>query len=72
VFTGKLAKTGLQRSPHEGPVDFLRRIEAEKPSQFDAAARITELYVSLRYGLSVGNAERLRELRRSVRDFSAG
>jgi transglutaminase-like putative cysteine protease len=71
VFTNKLAKAGLQRSMHEGPVDFLRRVEAEKPSHFDAAAQITELYISLRYGFAGGDQAKLRALRRSVRFFSA-
>jgi transglutaminase-like putative cysteine protease len=48
-FCAKMAKAGLVRAAHEGPMDFLRRIEVEHPAAAPEARRVTEAYVALRY-----------------------
>jgi len=67
-FCAKLAAAGVARAPHEGPLDFLRRVQSARPRCADVAADITRRYVEARYG---GGATRdqLRELARRVRDF---
>lgn len=67
-FCEKLAAAGIARAPHEGPLDFLARIEAERPPLADAARAITAGYVKARYG-DGATREELRALRRLVREF---
>lgn len=49
-FCRKLAKKGFNRSASEGPYDFANRVSRELPAQAARIARITSLYVRLRYG----------------------
>jgi protein-glutamine gamma-glutamyltransferase len=49
-FQVRMRKAGFVREQHEGPLDFLARIERDKPELAHASRRITELYVALRYG----------------------
>lgn len=67
-FCAKLAAAGLARAPHEGPVDFLARVRAERPALAAQAQEIVARYIEARYG---GGATRegLRELQRRVREF---
>jgi hypothetical protein len=69
-FCAKLAAAGLPRAPHEGPVDFLRRVKDVKPAAADKAEMITLRYVEARYGAGATRDE-LRELARLVREFRA-
>ena len=45
----KLAKTGVVRAPHEGPVDYLNRLHAVQPDIAKSVAPLFEIYVALRY-----------------------
>ncbi len=45
----KLAKTGVVRAPHEGPVDYLNRLHALHPAIAQSVAPLFETYVALRY-----------------------
>jgi transglutaminase-like putative cysteine protease len=67
-FCAKLAAAGLARAPHEGPLDFLRRVQSERPRCAGLAQDITRRYVEARYGAGASR-EQLRELARLVRDF---
>jgi protein-glutamine gamma-glutamyltransferase len=67
-FCTKLAATGLVRAPHEGPLDFLARIEAMRPAVAQEARHITERYVEARYGNGLSKPES-RELLARVRSF---
>jgi transglutaminase-like putative cysteine protease len=49
-FCAKLARAGIKRLEHEGPQDFLARIERERPELAEDARAITQIYVGLRYG----------------------
>jgi protein-glutamine gamma-glutamyltransferase len=67
-YCAKLARAGLERAPHEGPLDFLLRVKARKPEWAADAEEITRRYVAARYG-SGASREELRELRSRVRRF---
>jgi hypothetical protein len=69
-FCDKLRRKGLSRAPAEGPVDYARRVERQRPELAPAVEAITRLYVALRYGAESG-ASVLIELQRRVRQFSA-
>jgi transglutaminase-like putative cysteine protease len=47
---GKLAKGGLPRATHEGPIDYARRVAAARPDVAAAVNAIARHYVDLRYG----------------------
>jgi transglutaminase-like putative cysteine protease len=69
-FCDKLRRKGLSRAPAEGPVDYARRVERQRPELAPAVEAITRLYVALRYGAESG-ASVLIELQRRVRQFTA-
>jgi transglutaminase-like putative cysteine protease len=69
-FCHKLAASGLPRLPHEGPMDFLARVQALHPECGDEAAEITRRYVEARYGAGA-TREELRDLASRVREFRA-
>jgi transglutaminase-like putative cysteine protease len=69
-FLKKLARRGIVRHAGEGPLDFGRRAAREAPpGAGEAIARITALFVKLRYGRRAEpvDLERLRELVRAFR-----
>jgi transglutaminase-like putative cysteine protease len=67
-FCAKLAATGIVRSPHEGPLDFLARVEVVRPAIAATARDIVGRYVEARYGGGLTKPE-LRELLARVRGF---
>jgi protein-glutamine gamma-glutamyltransferase len=60
----KLAKTGVKRAPHEGPVDYWWRLQQAQPQIAEAAAPLFERYIALRYAEDTGGSSRV------VRDFA--
>ena len=64
-FCDKLARRGLPRAAHEGPLDFTQRIARERPNIAAQILQIGKLYAGLRYG-SV-QQPRERELRQLVK-----
>ena len=48
-FCAALARAGLKRRPHQGPISLLHTIRAERPDLADQAEAIIDLYVDLRY-----------------------
>ena len=72
VFIAQLHKVGMDRAPHEGPLDFLARIARERPALAPAAQRITQLYVDIRYAQDNDRKQKLYELRSLARAFRAG
>jgi len=69
-FCRKLARAGLVRAPHEGPLDFARRAAAARADLATAIGDITRLYLKLRYGSGGLTGER-QVLRRAVTAFRA-
>jgi len=67
-FCRKLARSGLTRAPHEGPIDFLERIRRERPATATDAAPVFEAYVRLRYA-GEGGREQVAAFRSLVRRF---
>lgn len=65
-FCRKLAGRGVTRAMNEGPLDYAARVAAERPQYASAAARVTALYVGLRYAPGGSDPERLGALRRAV------
>jgi transglutaminase-like putative cysteine protease len=49
-FVRKLARAGVSRQPHEGPLDLARRAALQLPAKAGAIRRISMLYAGLRYG----------------------
>jgi transglutaminase-like putative cysteine protease len=68
AFCAKLAATGVERSPHEGPRDFAERAARALPGARRPILHISALYISLRYGPHA-SARRAKQLRRLVRAF---
>ncbi len=69
-FCARLARRGLARQAHEGPVDFVERVAKARPDLAERARTIGRLYAQLRYGLG-GKAEQVRLLRGLVAKFKA-
>lgn len=67
-FCRKLAKTGLLRQAHEGPLDFAARAMQAQPQQAQAIAAITRLYVGIRYGKQAGPSH-MQEFKQLVAAF---
>ncbi len=68
-FVQRLARRGVEKSPHEAPRDFAARVRHLRPDLAPAASAITELYLQLRY-LPVHGARDLMLLRALVRRFN--
>ncbi len=69
-FCARLARQGLTRGAHEGPLDFTERAIAQKPEQAGLIREIGELYARLRYGSATPSAE-VRRLQRLTWRFRA-
>ncbi|HVW70853.1 MAG TPA: DUF3488 and transglutaminase-like domain-containing protein [Steroidobacteraceae bacterium] len=72
----KLARAGLQRQPHQGPMDYAASVAATRPDLAEAAGTLLEGYAQLRYGARSGAGRpeyesELTAFERSVRRFSA-
>lgn len=67
-FCRKLDARGVQRAPHEGPLDFAERAARRLPGAGEAILGIGALYIGLRYGREPAAAG-LDELRRRIRDL---
>lgn len=65
-FRQKLQHLGVSLNPAEGPLDYARRIEAEKPDLSRPAREIVDAYVAVRYGERSDRTE----LERLVREFT--
>lgn len=68
LFCKRLARIGLVRLPHEGPVDFAARVSRKRPELADEVSLVTRHYIDIRYGRSPGR-DLLRELKKEVRNF---
>ena len=64
----KLAKAGLPRAPHEGALDYARRVAAARPKLAGRMLDIAGRYMSLRYG-EARDAQSLHAYRDALRAF---
>ena len=69
-FCRQLARRGLLRQPHEGPMDFMQRATNALPNQSSEIEFISRCYMRLRYG-DEDVARWLPELRQRVQRFRA-
>jgi hypothetical protein len=67
-FCAKLARRGLAREAHEGPLDFAERLTRRRPDLAAQVRLIGRLYARLRYGRPTSE-DLVRRLRRLVRLF---
>lgn len=67
-FCARLARRGLARGAHEGPLAFAERVADRRPALAVSARSIARLYAALRYG-PVALPEEVRRLRRLVNNF---
>ena len=67
-FCRRLQRSGIVRMTHEGPGDFANRVIAERPDLQSRVARITGLYIGIRYGRQDTKLNR-RRFRNLVRGF---
>lgn len=67
-YCRKLEKAGLARLPTEGPLDFARRVQRQRPELAHTADAVARLYVQLRYGAQASGSG-LNEFSRLVKDF---
>jgi protein-glutamine gamma-glutamyltransferase len=66
-FCDKLARAGLPRKPHQGPVDYLRDVVKHRPELEHDMVPVMDLYVSLRYRDQISTlliSEFIRKVRR--------
>jgi len=68
----RLARSGLARSPSEGPVDFAARVARAWPERARAAEEITRLYCAARYGGDTASTEALKRRVRQWRQAGPG
>jgi len=66
-FCSKVARRGLVRGPSEGPQEFAHRVAASQPELARQTARITALYIRLRYGGEAGDRELLSRLHAAIK-----
>ena len=64
-FCRRLARIGLARAAHEGPLDFARRAGKRRPDLAPAIDAVTQRYIAVRYGEETGVAG----LRQALRTF---
>ena len=65
-FCAKMAKRGLRRQPHEGPLDFAQRARLHSRQMATSIDEITRLYVRLRYSRNPGE---LKDFADAIRHF---
>lgn len=67
-FCKKLAKHGVQRKDHEGPLDFAQRAAQQLPQQAASIELISRLYMRLRYQ-PAASEKLLAQFQRLVKNF---
>lgn len=60
----RLARRGLPRYPHEGPLDYAHRVAGQRPDLAESLIAAARLYARLRY--RTGSEPELQQLRRAV------
>ena len=68
TFCRKLARVGFDRLPHEGPVDFARRVTDSRSDLADDVMAITQVYTVIRYAGARVSTDNLKQ---RVRAFDA-
>lgn len=66
-FCTKLARVGLPRASHEGPLDYAQRLSSERKDLMQDIKTITDLYIHIRYRT---NYNELLQLKTAIRSFT--
>ena len=66
--TRKLARVAPPRAPAEGPMDYARRIAAQRPELADSVSALATLYARLRFGRDASHQD-IAHLEREVRNL---
>jgi transglutaminase-like putative cysteine protease len=61
-----LARAGVQRRDHEGPLDYAARAAAQLPTRAAAIAEVSRRYVALRYARAAASNDDIRAFRALV------
>ena len=69
-FCRKLARAGIARAPHEGPLAFSERAAAARPDLASNIETITARYLDVRYGARASNDD-VRALAREIALFKS-
>ena len=69
-FLRKLARVGILRQPHEGPLEFGERAAAALPEKAQVILGITARYADLRYGHAHTHQD-IETLQKEIREFRA-
>jgi len=67
-FCAKLGRKGLIKGASEGAKDFAERARTQLPQHASEIDRITEVFISLRYGRQTAQSD-IRQLKRWVASF---
>ncbi len=65
-FCQKFSAIGIQRQPHEGPIDFSQRVIAARPDLAPQVLQISDLYIALKYRPR-HTQQQIKELQQQVR-----
>jgi hypothetical protein len=68
-FCAQLARQGLTRANTEGPVDFLKRVERERPQDFAEAKNVIDAYVAARYAPTASDVSSQRRFIQLAKRF---
>lgn len=68
LFCRRLATAGLEKSPDQGPVDFLEKITRLRPDLSSEARAIIDLYIQIRFGRTTPD-DRIQQLATLVKRF---
>lgn len=67
-FCKKVTAIGIRRAPYEGPVDFARRVVAQRPDLEPQVTRINDLYIALKYRPR-HTPQQIKQLQQQVRSL---
>ncbi|MDP9139977.1 MAG: DUF3488 and transglutaminase-like domain-containing protein [Pseudomonadota bacterium] len=67
-LTRRLARNGLPQHPHEGPLDYARRVATARPEWAAQMQAIATLYMNARY-IEAPDHAHVRDMARAVRAF---
>ncbi len=70
-FCEELAGRGLKRASTEGPVDFLHRIQRDRPTAYADAKNVVDAYVATRYAPTADHSASERRFIQLARSFRA-
>ncbi|MCA2999796.1 MAG: DUF3488 domain-containing transglutaminase family protein [Rhodocyclaceae bacterium] len=68
-FCAQIGRRGLIRAKSEGPIDFLKRIERQRPQDHEQAKNVIDAYIAARYAPSASDVSSRRRFIQLARRF---